>query len=395
MNKKVLFITYENPYTQNSGDSIYTCNILDGLGTMNFEIDIIYYDSNEKEKTINNEDSKMFKKLEVVKFIPRHPIKFIFSHYPGMIVNRKSRKFNNQLLEMLKQQEYSFIFVNHHKMLYTLSALLKGRSESKLIYISHNVEYLLSYNLAKYNKSLWKKALHWQDSIKTKWFEKKHLLLFDAVTAISEHDAQYFKDTYEIEKVVIFRPFLKSNTYSLDLAKKKFNQLIIGGSFDWPPKRENLLMFLNSSNFKKLKTFGIKLIIAGNANSKFVEFVNNTYPGVLMTGAVPSLIPYYDECGIAVIPEILGGGFKLKVLEAAISKTAIFAISGAITKSNFNKKKHFFEKETFEELIEEIIKVQQTPDNLSEKIENAYKVAISDYSLCSLNEQIKFLIKNL
>lgn len=395
MNKKVLFITYENPYTRNSGDSIYTCNILDGLGTMDFAIDIIYYDSNEKERTINKEDSKMFRNLEVVKFIPKHPIKFIFSHYPGMIVNRKSKEFNNQLLRMLKQQEYNFIFVNHQKMLFTLSALLKNRSESKLIYISHNVEYLLSYNLAKFNKSLWKKALHWQDSIKTKWFEKKHLLLFDAVSAISEHDAEYFKEIYGIEKVVIFRPFVESKTYLLDSSKKMFNRLIIGGSFDWPPKRENLLMFLNSSNFNRLQTNGIQVIIAGKADPKFVEFVNNTYSGVLMTGAVPSLIPYYDECGIAVIPEKLGGGFKLKVLEAAISKTAIFAISGAITKSNFNNEKHFFEKPTFEELIEEIIKVQDNPEELSEKIENAYKVATSDYSLCSLNEQIKFLIKNL
>ncbi|WP_194774668.1 glycosyltransferase [Pararhodonellum marinum] len=393
MSKKVLFVTYENPFTKNSGDSIYTCNILEGLISLEFELDIIYYDSNEKEKLINSIDAEKFNKTEVVEFRQKHPIHFIFSHYPGMVVNRISKQFNGQLSDMIKNQKYDFIFVNHQKMLFTLSVLLDAKPFSKLIYISHNVEYLLSFNLAKYNKSIWKKALYWQDSIKTKWYERKHLAHFDAVTAISEHDAQYFEEAYGIEKVGIFRPVVKPKSKVLDMSKKKFNKLIIGGSFDWPPKKENLLMFLNASNFKDLDANGIQLVIAGKADPKFVNWVNNKYQGVFMTGAVPSLEPYYEECGIAIVPERLGGGFKLKVVEAAISKTAIFAISGAITKSNFLRDKHFVEKPDFEELISEIIKVQKSPEDFSDKIESAYQIAINEYTLGALKEQIKKLLQ--
>jgi glycosyltransferase involved in cell wall biosynthesis len=393
MEKMILFITYENPFSKNTGDRIYTCNILDGISKLSEHIDIIYFDSNTTESIINSSDQQKFQRIEVVKFKKKKSINFIFSSQPGMIVNRKSNQYLSTLKDILLNESYNTIIVNHQKMMFTIPSLLKFKDNARLIYISHNVEYLLSANLVNNNRSFLKKALYWQDSVKTGWFERKWIDFFDCVTAISEHDADYFKEEYGISKVDILRPIIESNHEDYNqYSKKKINNIIIAGSFEWRPKKDNLLMFLNANNFHELSDNGINLTIVGRADSNFVNYVNNNYNGVQMTGEVLSLLPYYQDAKIAVIPERLGGGFKLKIIEAALYKTAIFAIKGAITKCNFFKNQHFIEKDTFEGLVSEIIKVQQEPEILDDLIENAFLIAKNDHTIDKLTNSLKKVI---
>ena len=84
------------------------------------------------------------------------------------------------------------------------------------------------------------------------------------------------------------------------------------------------------------------------ADQDLVDYVNSSFKGVFMTGPVDELVPYYKNVFIAIIPEKLGGGFKLKVAEAALNKAAIFSIKGAITPCNLIKNEHFLEFNTYE-----------------------------------------------
>ena len=54
--KKILFITYENPYERNNGDRIYTCNFLDALTDLNFAVQVLAYTNNIKRNTKKNND---------------------------------------------------------------------------------------------------------------------------------------------------------------------------------------------------------------------------------------------------------------------------------------------------------------------------------------------------
>lgn len=393
MRGKILFITYDNPFVRNTGDSIYTCNILDGLFALGAAIDIIYYDSNNTEAEIGLQDEQKFHNVKIVKFKKKNPLKFIFSTLPGMIVNRKSHEYLLSLNDLLRKNSYHTIFLNHQKMMFAMPSLLKINKKPKLIYTSHNVEYLLSLNLAKYNPSLIKKIVLYQDANKTKWFEKKWVPKFDVITAISEHDADFFSNVYKVKKVQVLRPIMQSEEEIEKIPEiKKVNNVIIAGSFEWKPKKNNLLLFLNANNFPLLLANGVTLTIVGRADPTFVDFINKSFDGVHMTGGVPNLSKYYEKSKIAVIPERLGGGFKLKIVEAALHRSAIFSIKGAITKCNFVKGKHFIEKDTFEELISEIIKVQNKPQSLDEMIEQSYSVAKKEYTMEEIKKNLKEII---
>ena len=80
------------------------------------------------------------------------------------------------------------------------------------------------------------------------------------------------------------------------------------------------------------------------------------------------------------MPEVLGGGFKLKVAESALQKTAIFSVKGAITKCNLEKDKHFIEAIDFDELINKVIEYQNREIEIDAMINEAFKVSKHDFS---------------
>ena len=91
----------------------------------------------------------------------------------------------------------------------------------------------------------------------------------DAVSSISEYDYEYFIGLNTNQRVRILRPVIDFNR-DIDCRKKNSKNIVIVGSFNWPPKIENLLSFLNAPNFGLLATNRIKLTIVGNADSEFV-----------------------------------------------------------------------------------------------------------------------------
>jgi hypothetical protein len=392
-NNKVLFITYENPFTRNSGDSIYTANIIDAIFDLKTEVDIIYFDTNAEEPTITEKLAVKFNVVNVVKFKKKSPLSFIFSSKPGMIVNRESKLYLKDLNNLLVKSNYQNIFINHQKMLFTLSLLLKRVNDSKIIFCSHNAEYLLSRNNAINSKSLVEKMIYFMDTYKTKKYEEKWLNKLDYITTISEHDENYFNEKF-FPKTTVLRPVFNFSK-SLDYKSKRSTELIIAGSFSWGPKRENLISFLKAKNFYKLYEKGYTLTVVGRAEKDLVDYVNNNFKGVKMTGQVDEIPPYYKNAFIAIIPEKLGGGFKLKVAEAALNKSVIFSIKGAITACNLVKGKHFLEFDSYENLIDGIINSKLKPNYIFNIMENAYNLATEDFSHKNLVVSLRKIIRKV
>ena len=393
--KKILFITYENPFDRDNGDRIYTCNFLDALIDLNCDINIIGYDNQNSKRDNNHHNVKIPQDINftLIPFKQVSKLKLIFSLLPGMIVNRKRKSFVNLVESHLKENKYNYIFINHQKMVFSLLPIIKLNLLSKLIFISHNAEYLLSLNNAKNSRKIVERFIYLQDAFKTKLYERKWLNYFDLRTTISEYDQDYYTINLKHQHIKVLRPVLHRSSL-INEKEKKINEIILVGSFLWGPKTENLISFLNSKNFKQLYANNINLTIVGNAEPLLVKKINSKYKGVFMTGKVESVDSYYSKAKIAINPEVLGGGFKLKVAEAALQKTAIFSVKGAITKCNLEKNKHFIESSDFEELINKVIEYQNKEIEIDAMIKRAFKIAKHDFSKTKFKSDILKILSN-
>lgn len=385
MKGQVLVLSYSNHLQMDAGDHIYSINVLRSIKNQGYGIDLLSYKDNNK---IESYDGIYKQRFEIQHKRPSI-VRFLFSYKPVSIINRESNQYLKELQKLLSQKKYDFIFINHFKMLFTLDSLL-NIDKKKIVYISHNAEYLLNRNIFLFDKNIFNRLIYFNEYIKTFFYEKSQLKRLEKVITICENDEKALKKLTITPSYFICRPVFELPTEKLSDKTKSYNNVIVAGSFTWNPKFKNLWYFLKAHNSKKiLSTKKIYVVgqIPNEKISKLKKFTN-----VIVTGRVSSLEDYYSKCKIAIVPEKLGGGFKLKIIEAAVNKSLIIAVKGAIINSNFINNIHYIEARSYDEIYDIINNIHLNTQKVETIIDNAYNLAVSEYSQDNLNYQMQKIL---
>ena len=180
-----------------------------------------------------------------------------------------------------------------------------------------------------------------------------------------------------------------SNTKKNDTPKRN---VIVCGNWMWGPKLENLKLLLAAKNFNLLKEAGIHVTIVGHADNKTIKEVMSGHSNVTMTGSVESVLPYYLDADIALVPELLGGGFKLKIAEAVSQNVPFIAIKEAMTDEDMKNGENCICVSNFEEMIIATIALLSDKKTLSE---NAQEMMAHKYSLENNQQKVMKAINSL
>lgn len=186
---------------------------------------------------------------------------------------------------------------------------------------------------------------------------EKRCLSFGAVLFCSGSDMD--KATSNIQKQNLF---VLPNIFH----DESFDSFHFGDGFD----NDHVLLFIGSLNYKpnidglkwfvesvftlfKRKFPDAKLLVVGRSPTPEVIRVCNDMEGIELHANVPDVKPFYKKCRVVVVPILSGGGTRIKVLEAALSKRPIlstpFGASGIDLEENteillFNHPSEFIDK---------------------------------------------------
>ncbi len=147
----------------------------------------------------------------------------------------------------------------------------------------------------------------------------------------------------------------------------------------------------DSKSIEHLVPNGCRLQVVGRTLQDDIE-KGNKLPGVHVTGPVDDVNPYYDDAEVAIVPELAGGGFKLKIAEAVLHHLPIVAIKGSITDSNMIAGTHYIEAEDFDELIDKAILLVHNRELQQGITENAIKLFMDTYGIESVNKEMQKVI---
>lgn len=390
--KKILFITYNNPEKASRGDDLYTWNIINSIKYNNdIYLHVVAYYEEAKDKYITySELEKKADKLTYVPFIYKNILSIGFSKYPAMISNRKTPQMIKEVTEILQKEKYDAIFVNMFRLSYLIE-YIKVFSGTK-IFISHNLETQLSRSTYIYQSNPIKKLAYYLDYLKTQYYERKYISQFDCITTICDVDKELFQKFIPNKPIEVLPPVIDIDNCKISTEKVE-DKFIICGAFHWGPKYVNLKLLLKASNISRFKESKHELMIVGRANQRDVDYVNKNFPGVHMTGPVESVIPYYEKARIAIVPELVGGGFKLKIAEAVQYNKPIVAIKGSVTDRTMIPGIHYIEADSFEDLITKAIELmnnftiqQKLAQNARQLFKNRYSI---EYASSIINKVIK------
>jgi polysaccharide biosynthesis protein PslH len=388
--KKILFLTYNNPEKCDNGDKRYSWDILKALKySSEYYVHVVaYYEEAIEKNNIYTKLEYLCDKVTYVPFVYKNLLSIGLSKYPAMIANRKTPQMIDKVIEVLSSENYDIVFVNMFRMAYLIE-YIKNFNIDK-IFIGHNVEHLLSRSTYKYSNNLGVRIAYYVDYLKTKYWEKRYLLQYDKITAICDADIESYKNLLGLKNVELLTPVVDCSD---DFIMNNTNELIVCGAFTWTPKRLNLLKLLSNKSLELLLIKDSKLNIIGRALQKDIE-IGNRIPNVYLSGEVESVEPYYQKAAVALIPELVGGGFKLKIAEAVHYHLPIVAIKGSVTDSKMLNGIHYIEVDSFEELISKGIELLNDIELKKYLIENSVKLFTIRYSIKAVNEQLANVIFN-
>ena len=317
----------------------------------------------------------------------------IFSNIPYNVKRFQSQAFEDLLRDILGRNTFDIIQVEGSYMALYLP-VLRACSKAPIILRSHNIEHEIWHRLAVNESNPLKRWYFNMLSNKIKVFEDRTLQLFDAIVAITDRDANYYRKQG-------FKGELKVINAGADLERFKPNRslqqkgtICFLAGLDWLPNQQGLDWFIDTI-WKELKYKfpDIQLPIAGKSMPERYYALKNQ--GIIVHGMVPDAIEYLQKYEIFIVPLLSGGGMRLKVVEGMALGKCIISTSVGAEGVAYSNGTDIIIADTPEQWVEKISGLINTPEQIYAIGENAYMLANRKYNWKNLIDAFIVLYHSL
>ena len=313
---KILFIANRFPYPPFRGDKLKIYNLSKRLAEKN-EIHLITFTEQKSDLQYLDKLNPIFKRMEIV-HLPKLQSLFysaigLFQKLPLQVQYFKSRDFSARLKQLLSEEKYDAIHVQHIRMAqyaiaYKQYFRILDLPDAFSLYWQRRKEVPRSF-LSK-----------WLDNIESKRvinYEKYVLNEFDLNLVCSREDQEFLIQTHKVGNIELLPNGVDTQQFKPSKHDYSHNEtLLFTGNMDYDPNVDAVLYFVDEILPIILKSFPkVKFLIAGQRPIDKVRELDNGN-NILVTGFIPDLSETYNSASVVVAPLRFGAGTQNKVLEA-------------------------------------------------------------------------------
>jgi glycosyltransferase involved in cell wall biosynthesis len=244
---------------------------------------------------------------------------------------RLGNPVQRQALALLREKPWDWIVIDQAACAWALGMTA---THQKIAYIAHNHEAAVRRQVAgdRGGSLPMRLALKW-DALKYARMERALCRRADLVSAITPRDAAVFRTDFPGKPVCVLPPGYQGEApagYPRELTAETPRRVVLAGAFEWLAKRRNLEAFLNAAA-APFQRAGIAFQVVGKAEPAWFAALAKQHPWASFQANVPSVSPYLDQARIGLIPEALGGGFKLKALDYIFRGLPLASVEAALS----------------------------------------------------------------
>jgi len=250
----------------------------------------------------------------------------LFSRYPYIVSSHYSSLFADKLSDCLKQIRFDIVIAEWTPY----AVYLNEVKEARKVIVAHNLEHRIWERYFRNESNLLKKWYIGKQLKKVRRFEIESFASVDAVTAVSPIEAEeivrYGKDL----TVEVIPNGVDLDYFSSEDEETASSSMIFVGSMNWRPNQDAVAYFADDV-FPRIRAErpGANVYVVGrNPPIQIREL--GLRDGITVTGTVDDVRPYIERAGVYIVPLRIGGGSRLKILEAmAMSKVVVSTSVGA------------------------------------------------------------------
>jgi glycosyltransferase involved in cell wall biosynthesis len=326
--RRILWITRQDTRPLDSGELIYSGGLLESLAaTGEFEITVLAHDA--KKAAGNGPDVRW----KLTGPIPTTRWKAMFTGWPADAWRLGNPRSRAALRELLVETTWDWVVIDQAACAWAMDELARHRERwGKLAYIAHNHEGEVRRQVAGEGEGPWpmRMALRF-DAHKYAAMEDRLVAASHLLTAITPRDEQLFLSAHPGKTTLCLPPGYVGKPHDGPGVNADTPlAVVLAGAFEWLAKRRNLESFLAAAA-PVFPSHGIAFTVVGKAPDGYFDALKEKFPWCEFACNVPSIAPWLDRARIGLIPEALGGGFKLKALDYIFRGLPVAAIRPALS----------------------------------------------------------------
>jgi polysaccharide biosynthesis protein PslH len=331
---KILFLTAHLPYPPLSGGRRREFELISRL-SRSFEIHLSSITKSWGTDSMYTNDLLQY--CTSVNLFEAEPStnKQQYAFYPHQMKKHMSEEASSYISFLLKNQSFDVVHIEGYYLLQHVPI----KPEVPILLVEHNIEHSLALQQFMVAVTQEEKSYFWSEYIKTLKWERlmwKRATVCVALTnedkitmerLESNVDVRMIPNGSDHQRKTDVATTLLSNSIEHSVISDNCPSILFVGNFAYEPNIDAALYFSKHIFPLILKDVpDVKLFLVGNAPSPEICSLTSNKQ-IEVTGSVASLIPFYKHADVVVCPLRIGGGVKVKVLEALGCGKAIVSTS--------------------------------------------------------------------
>jgi glycosyltransferase involved in cell wall biosynthesis len=251
---------------------------------------------------------------------------------PLPVLNYTTSAMKQELARLLAEQDFDVVQIESIHLIAYLPIIRAARCRPLIICDWHNLESEIMQRYSRYAHSLTRRMYAGMTARRLARLERDALSLFDAHLVVSQRDCDRLLAIAPQARVFVIENGVDAAFYSDAAMERAYQAWRNPSSHQSSPPRRHRILFVGSmdyyANVDAVAHFArecwpaiyrqrpaLTFTIVGRHPRPQVRALAQL-PGIEVTGTVEDVRPYYCEALAEVVPLRVGGGSRLKILEA-------------------------------------------------------------------------------
>jgi polysaccharide biosynthesis protein PslH len=325
---RVLVLDEEIPYPPNAGKRIRTWNLLKRLAQRH-TISLLCYGSPHTPEVGAIQEAGIELSLveppldQTSRNLYASLFVNLFSLHPFSVTKHYSARFQKKLDQLLEDRSWDLIQCEWTPF----ARFIPPACHVPVLVTTHNVESEILARRAHHTQNPIGKMFFQLQEWKMRRFEQQALRRASAVTAVTTRDAETIRG-WGIKSIRLVPNGVDLNAYYVNSDAESDNEILVLGSLDWYPNVDALNYFIEDI-FPIVRACrpDARLRIVGRRPSERLKNRCSNIASVIFVGEVEDTNTYLGRAAVVVVPLRIGGGSRLKILEAMAAGKAIVSTS--------------------------------------------------------------------
>ena len=326
---RCLWLARSLPFPQDSGDRIYSAQLARALAQAGAEVDFV---GHRATGPAAEPPPDWPVRWHAIDGGCRPSWRALASPQPMNGAIHDTAAYRARLAEMLTWR-WDAVVIDTYGMGWALGQVRRITQQRArppaLVHTSHNHEAALWRGMVReFRGSPLRKLALWQNTLKVERIERRLVSEVDLMSCITPEDARAFARQANAAPSLVLTPgYSGAQAPPHPITAATPRRVVLMGSFRWVVKQENLKALAQCAD-AAFRENGIELDVIGDVPVELREQLAR-FASVRVHGFVDDVEPYFRNARMALVPEVIGGGFKLKFLDYVFGRMPVVTLNDA------------------------------------------------------------------